>query len=59
MENHRRKRVCPVERAGSLDKSGRVIAVDLQEGMLDRSRMKIQGTELQERIYLHKCEEKK
>lgn len=99
MENHRRKRVCPVERARSLDNrirrwfqnpqkilaphvkegmtvldlgcgpgfftidlarlagaSGRVIAADLQEGMLDRLRMKIQGTELQDRIYLHKCE---
>jgi ubiquinone/menaquinone biosynthesis C-methylase UbiE len=36
--------------------SGRVIAADLQEGMLDRLRMKIQGTELRDRIYLHKCE---
>jgi ubiquinone/menaquinone biosynthesis C-methylase UbiE len=92
------KRVCPVERAGSLDnrirrwvqnprkilgpyieegmtvldlgcgpgffsidmaqmvgKSGRVIASDLQEGMLKKLRDKIQGTELEERITLHKC----
>jgi len=93
------KRVCPVERAGSLDNrmrkwlqdpqkilgpyitegmtvldlgcgpgffsvemaqmvgtSGRVIASDLQEGMLDKVRAKIQGTELEPLITLHKCE---
>lgn len=93
-------RVCPVERAGSLDngirrwlqnprkilgpyieegmtvldlgcgpgffsidmarmvgKSGRVIATDLQEGMLRKLRDKIQGTELEERITLHRCAE--
>ncbi len=98
----RNKRVCPVERAGSLDnrvrrwvqspqkimrryieegmtvldlgcgpgfftidmaqmvgKSGRVIASDLQEGMLQKVRDKIKGTELEERITLHKCEENK
>ena len=98
----RNKRVCPVERAGSLDnrirrwlqdpqkilgpyieegmtildigcgpgffsidmaqmvgKSGRVIASDLQEGMLQKLRDKIQGTQLEERITLHKCEENK
>jgi ubiquinone/menaquinone biosynthesis C-methylase UbiE len=96
----RSTRVCPVERAGSLDNrirrwiqnprkilkpyieegmtvldvgcgpgffsidmahmvgaSGRVIAVDLQEGMLQKLREKIQGTELGERIILHKTEE--
>ncbi len=94
-----KNRVCPVERAGSLDnrfrrwlqdprkivgpyieagmtvldlgcgpgfftidmarmvgKSGRVIASDLQEGMLRKLRDKIQGTELEERITLHRCE---
>ena len=93
------QRICPVERAGSLDsrirrwlqnpqkllgpyieegmtvldlgcgpgffsidmaqmvgRSGRVIASDLQEGMLEKLRAKIQGTELEERIALHKCE---
>ena len=98
----RSKRVCPVERAGSLDnrirrwlqnpqkilkpyiekgmtvldvgcgpgffsidmaqmvgKSGRVIASDLQEGMLQKVREKIKGTELEERVTLHKCEENK
>jgi ubiquinone/menaquinone biosynthesis C-methylase UbiE len=92
-------RVCPVERAGSLDnrirrwfqnpqkllrpyieegmtvldigcgpgfftldmarmvgKSGQVIAIDLQEGMLQKLRAKIEGSELGERIRLHKCE---
>ncbi len=39
--------------------SGRVIASDLQEGMLDRLRDKIHGTELADRIILHKCEENK
>jgi ubiquinone/menaquinone biosynthesis C-methylase UbiE len=96
----RKKRVCPVERAGSLDsrlrrwvqnprkilgpyiregmtvldfgcgpgyftidialmvgKSGRVIAADLQQGMLQRLKDKIKETELEERITLHKCEE--
>ena len=95
----RNNRVCPVERAGSLDnrirrwlqnpqkilgayieegmtvldvgcgpgffstdmaqmvgESGRVIAADLQEGMLEKLRDKIKGTELEGRITLHKCE---
>jgi ubiquinone/menaquinone biosynthesis C-methylase UbiE len=93
-------RVCPVERAGSLDsrfrrwlqdpqkilgpyvkeamtvldlgcgpgffsidmarmvgKSGRVIASDLQAGMLQKLKDKIQGTELEQRITLHRCEQ--
>ncbi|MBT4267483.1 MAG: class I SAM-dependent methyltransferase [Deltaproteobacteria bacterium] len=101
MDNEQ-KRVCPVERAGSLDnrirrwlqnpkkilgpyikegmtvldlgcgpgffsiemaqmvgKSGRVIASDLQEGMLQKVRAKIEGTELQQRINLHQCKENK
>ena len=100
--NKRSRRVCPVERAGSLDSrirrwvqnpqkilgpfikpgmtvldigcgpgffsidmaqmvgaSGRVIASDLQEGMLRKLGDKIQGTELEARITLHKCEEDK
>lgn len=98
----RKNRVCPVERAGSLDnrirrwfqnpqkilrphieegmtvldlgcgpgffsidmaqivgRSGRVIASDLQEGMLKKLSEKINGTELEDRITLHKCEENK
>ena len=96
----RNSRVCPVQRAGSLDnrirrwiqdpqkilgpyieegmtvldigcgpgffsidmarmvgESGRVIATDLQEGMLQKLRKKVQGTKLEKRIILHKCEE--
>ena len=98
----RNNRICPVEKAGSLDsrirrwlqnpkrilrpfieegmtvldfgcgpgffsvdiaqmvgESGRVIAADLQEGMLNKLRDKIKGTELENRITLHKCEENK
>ncbi len=36
--------------------SGKVTAADLQEGMLDIVRKKIQGTELEKRIVLHRCE---
>jgi len=102
MVNDRKNRVCPVERAGSLDnrirrwlqnpqkilgsyieegmtildigcgpgffsidmaqmvgKSGRVFASDLQERMLQKLRDKMQGTKLEERIILHKCQENK
>ena len=45
--------------AQMVGKSGRVIAVDLQEGMLRKLRDKIQGTELEERITLHKSEEQR
>ena len=98
----RKTRVCPVEKAGSLDtklrrifqnprrilspfvsegmtavdlgcgpgfftidmallagRSGRVIAVDLQDGMLERLREKIAGTQLGERITLHRCEQQR
>ncbi len=96
----RQNRVCPVERAGSLDnrfrrwlqdpqkilrpyvkkamtvldlgcgpgffsidmaqmvgKSGRVIASDLQQGMLEKLKAKIQGTHLEKRFTLHRCEQ--
>ena len=39
--------------------SGKVIAADLQEGMLNKLRDKINGTEIENRITLHKCEENK
>ena len=45
-----------IEMAQMVGKSGRVIAVDLQEGMLEKLRNKIHQTELVERITLHKCE---
>jgi len=46
-----------IEMAQMVGKSGRVIAVDLQEGMLDKLRNKIRRTELAERITLHRCKE--
>lgn len=39
--------------------SGRVIAVDLQESMLNKVRKKIKGTEIEDRIILHQCKEDK
>ncbi|MCX6568800.1 MAG: class I SAM-dependent methyltransferase [Candidatus Aminicenantes bacterium] len=48
-----------VDIAQMVGKSGRVIAADLQDGMLQKLRDKIHGTELEERITLHKCEENK
>lgn len=48
-----------IDMAKMVGRSGRVIASDLQEGMLHKLKNKIQGTELEKRIILHKCEEKK
>jgi ubiquinone/menaquinone biosynthesis C-methylase UbiE len=48
-----------VDMAQMVGQSGRIIASDLQEGMLRKLRNKIKGTELEERIILHKCEEDK
>ena len=48
-----------VDIAQMVGKSGRVIASDLQEGMLRKLGDKIQGTELEERIVLHRCEQDK
>lgn len=45
-----------IDMAHMVGKAGRVIAADLQEGMLQKLRTKIQGTELAERITLHRCE---
>ncbi len=42
--------------AHMVGRSGRVIASDLQEGMIEKLRNKIRGTELEERITLHQCE---
>ncbi len=36
--------------------TGKVIAADLQQGMLDNVKAKIKGTDLEKRITLHKCE---
>ena len=42
--------------AQMVGKSGRVIASDLQEGMLEKTRSKFHGTELEERLTLHQCQ---
>lgn len=44
-----------IDMARLAGESGRVIAADLQEGMLNKLRGKIAATELQSRISLHKC----
>jgi ubiquinone/menaquinone biosynthesis C-methylase UbiE len=44
-----------IEMARMVGVSGRVIAADLQDGMLQKLREKIQGTELEKRIVLHQC----
>ncbi len=46
-----------LDMAHMVGESGRVIAADLQEGMLQKLKKKTQGTELEHRIILHKCEE--
>lgn len=43
--------------AQMLHNSGKVFAVDLQEGMLEKVNQKIKGTELEQRIIIHKCQE--
>jgi ubiquinone/menaquinone biosynthesis C-methylase UbiE len=43
-----------VELARMTGETGKVIAADLQEGMLNKLRDKIKGTEIEERIILHK-----
>lgn len=48
-----------VEIARMAGKSGRIIASDLQEKMLQKLKNKIKGTELEERITLLRSEEKK
>jgi ubiquinone/menaquinone biosynthesis C-methylase UbiE len=45
-----------VEIARMVGESGRVIASDLQEGMLQKLKDKIAGTELEKRIILHRCQ---
>ncbi len=45
-----------IEMAEMVGETGRVIASDLQEGMLDKVRDKIQGTRYEKRITLHNSE---
>jgi len=44
-----------VEIAKIVGDTGKVIAVDLQQEMLDKIKNKIQNTEIEKRIKLHKC----
>ncbi len=44
-----------IEIARLLNDTGKVIAADLQEGMLEKVNNKIKGTKLEQRIELHKC----
>ena len=48
--------VFSVELARMVGKSGRVFAADLQEGMLEKLRRKITGTDLEKSITLVKCD---
>jgi ubiquinone/menaquinone biosynthesis C-methylase UbiE len=48
-----------IEIARMLNNSGKVISADLQDGMLEKVKEKITGTELESRIELHKCEDVK
>ena len=49
--------VFTIEFARQLNGSGKVIAADLQEGMLEKIKNKIKGSDLERLIELHKCEE--
>lgn len=48
-----------IEMAKLINRSGKVIAADLQKAMLDKVNKKIAGTHLEQFIKLHKCGEKK
>jgi len=48
--------VFTIEIARLLKGSGKVIAADLQEGMLKKVKQKIKGTELEQSVTLHKCD---
>jgi ubiquinone/menaquinone biosynthesis C-methylase UbiE len=47
--------VFTVELAKLVGESGKVVAADLQDGMLDIVEKKIKGTPLEKRVLLHKC----
>jgi ubiquinone/menaquinone biosynthesis C-methylase UbiE len=46
-----------IEMAKLVGETGKVIAADIQQGMLDKVAMKIRGTDLEQRIELHICPE--
>ena len=47
-----------IDLADMVGPSGRVIAADLQEGMLEKLRAKIRGTEIERRITTHRCQDR-
>ncbi len=46
-----------IDIAQTVGNSGRVIAVDLQDGMLEKLKRRINDTEFEDRIILHQCSE--
>ncbi len=48
-----------IEMARMVGRNGMIISADLQEGMLQKLRNKIKGTELEERIKLVQCDKEK
>lgn len=46
-----------IEIARLVGETGKVIAADLQQGMLDKVAAKIRGTELEQSIELHRCQD--
>ena len=46
-----------LDMAKMVGESGKIIAVDVQEGMLEKVKSKITGTQLEHRVKLHKCNE--
>ncbi len=48
-----------IEIAKLIGSSGKIIAADLQDGMLEKVNKKIRGTNLEQRIKLHKCQSNK
>lgn len=46
-----------IEIAKMLNDSGKVIAADIQTGMLEKVMQKIKGTDLEQRIEIHKCQD--
>ncbi len=48
-----------IEMATMVGKTGKVIAADLQEGMLEKVKSKIKGKEIEKWVKLHKCSKNK
>ncbi len=46
-----------IEMASMVGRNGKIISADLQEGMLQKLRGKVQGTELENRIQLVRCDQ--